>query len=233
VTAEIPEGEDRGDQQQSGCQLAPGNWGRRLVRGLAGGFGGLRVGERLGEKVGGEIGCGIRRRGRVGRAMAVGFNAVGFNATIFISTILIAAIFISLAAVFLLRGIDGRSAVAGDNGRADCFLLAGRSAEIGENGLLLDLAFAQGGEIIGDGFFFVESDLAGVGADEAFVEDAAGKLVEVFVFEGAQHAGADFGGVGDSVEREAALLALLAKFFSERSHGLAPAGGMAVRIEMK
>jgi len=44
-----------------------------------------------------------------------------------------------------------------------------------------------------------------------------GSLVEVFLFEGAQHAGADLGGVGDGFEREAALLALLAKFFSERS----------------
>jgi hypothetical protein len=47
--------------------------------------------------------------------------------------------------------------------------------------LLLDLTFAQGGEVIGYGFFFVESDLAGEGADETFVEDAARKLVEVFI----------------------------------------------------
>ena len=38
-------------------------------------------------------------------------------------------------------------------------------AEIGQDGLLLNLAFAQGLQIIGDGFFFVESDLAGVGAN--------------------------------------------------------------------
>lgn len=134
------------------------------------------------------------------------------------------------AAVFLLRGIEDRLAVAGDNWRGGGFLLAGRSVEIGEDRLLLNLAFAQGCEIIGDGFFFIEADLAGVGADESFIEDAAGELIEVFVFEGAQHAGADFGGVGDGIEREAALLALLAKFFSERSQGRAPAGGMAVRV---
>jgi hypothetical protein len=97
--------------------------------------------------------------------------------------------------------------------------LAGLGAEIWRDGLGLNLALAQGGEIIGYGFFFVEADLAGVGADETLIEDAAGKLVKVFFFDGAEHAGADFGGVGDSVEGDATLLALFAKFFSERTHG--------------
>jgi hypothetical protein len=92
-------------------------------------------------------------------------------------------------------------------------------AEIGEDGLLLNLTLAQRGEIVGHGFFFVEPYLARVGADEPFIEDAAGKLVEVFLFQGAQHASADLGGVGDGVESDAALLALFAKFFSERSQG--------------
>jgi len=94
----------------------------------------------------------------------------------------------------------------------------GRGAQAGQNGLGLNLALAQGGEIVGNGFFFVEADVAGVGPDEPFVENAAGKLVEVFVFDGAEHAGADFRGGGDGVEREAAMLALFAKFFSEGTH---------------
>jgi len=99
-------------------------------------------------------------------------------------------------------------------------------AEIGQDGVGLNLTLAQGREVIGYGFLFVESDLAGVGAHETFVEYAAGKLVEVLVLEGAEHAGADFGRVGDSLERDATLFALLAKFFSERSHGwLRRAGG--------
>ena len=98
-------------------------------------------------------------------------------------------------------------------------------AEIGQDGLLLNLAFAQGLQIIGDGFFFVESDLAGVGANESFIKDPAGKLIEMFVLQGAQHARADLGGIGDGVELEAALLALFAKFFSKRSQRLAPARG--------
>jgi hypothetical protein len=40
----------------------------------------------------------------------------------------------------------------------------------------------------------------------------------VFVFESAQHAGADFCGVRDGIELKTALLALFAKFFSEGSH---------------
>ena len=42
--------------------------------------------------------------------------------------------------------------------------------------------------------------MLGVGANESFVEDAAGKLVEVFFFDGAKHARADFGDVGNVVE---------------------------------
>jgi len=80
------------------------------------------------------------------------------------------------------------------------------------------LVLAQGEEIIGDGFLLVKADLAGVGADETFIEDAAGKLIEVFLFQRAQHAGVDFRGIGDGIEIEAALLALFAKFFPEGSH---------------
>ncbi len=98
--------------------------------------------------------------------------------------------------------------------------------------MLLNLTLAQGSEIVGDSFLFVETDLAGVGAHETFVEDAAGELVEVFVLEGAEHAGADFGGVGDGIERYAALLALLAKFVSKCSQGwLRRAASVAVRID--
>jgi hypothetical protein len=88
-------------------------------------------------------------------------------------------------------------------------------AEVGEQSLRLNLAFAEGSQIVSDGFVFVETNLAGVGADKTFVEDAAGELVEVFVLDGAEHAGADLGGGRDGLEREATQLALSAKFFSE------------------
>jgi hypothetical protein len=102
-------------------------------------------------------------------------------------------------------------------------------ADIRRAGVCLDLIFARlifaqlilshCGQVVGYGFFLVESDLAGVGAHKTLVEDAARELVEVLVFEGAQHASADFGGAGDGIEPDALLLALLAKFFSECTQG--------------
>ena len=82
----------------------------------------------------------------------------------------------------------------------------------------LKLVIAQSDQIVRYRFFFVEADLAGVSAFETLVEDAAGELVEVFVFESAQHAGINFGNFGDGLKRDAALLALFAKFFAERAH---------------
>ena len=111
-------------------------------------------------------------------------------------------------------------------GFGDSTGFAGRRAEIGENLLGLNLTLAQCDKIVGYRFFFIESDLAGVSANETFVEDATGKLVKVFVFQGTQHAGADLGGAGDGVEGDATLLAPLAKFFSERSQRPTPAGGV-------
>jgi hypothetical protein len=96
------------------------------------------------------------------------------------------------------------------------------------------LIFAYGGQVVGYGFFFVEPDLAGVGAHKTFVEDASGELVEVLLFEGAQHASADFGGIGDGLEPDALLLALLAKFFSECTQGrLRQTDSISIRIEME
>jgi hypothetical protein len=132
-------------------------------------------------------------------------------------------------------GLDGRwivAAVVSRAGRAEIVRLEGAiirragwergfgtmRTEVGCNGLGLNLALAQGSEVIGDGFLFVEADLAGVGADETFVEYAAGKQVKAFLFDGAEHAGADFRGVGNGIELDAALLALFAKFVSELTH---------------
>ena len=97
--------------------------------------------------------------------------------------------------------------------------LAAGSTEIRQNLLGLNLTLAQGGKIVGYGLFFIQPNLTGIGAYEAFVKDTAGKLVKVLVFKRAQHARADLSGIGNGIEREAALLALLAKFFPERSHG--------------
>lgn len=82
----------------------------------------------------------------------------------------------------------------------------------------IDLRFAQADKVIGDGFFVVEAEMLGVGANESFIEDPAGKLIEGFIFDGLEHAGADLGYVGDVVEREIFFLARLAEFVSELAH---------------
>ena len=66
----------------------------------------------------------------------------------------------------------------------------------------------RGGHVIGDGLVFVHAQMAGVGADKSFVEDAAGKLIEVVFFQGAQETGPDLGGHSDVVQRDLALFPL-------------------------
>lgn len=83
----------------------------------------------------------------------------------------------------------------------------------------IDLSLAQAGEIGGDGFVVVEFEVLGVGADEAFVEDAAGEAIEVLLFDGLEHTRADLGDVGNVIERERFFLALFAKFIAEFAHG--------------
>jgi len=61
--------------------------------------------------------------------------------------------------------------------------------------------------------------MLGVGANESFIEDTAGKLVEVFFFDGLQHAGANLGDAGNVVERELFRFAGFAEFVAEYGHG--------------
>lgn len=82
----------------------------------------------------------------------------------------------------------------------------------------IHLGLAEAGEIVGDGVSVVEAEVLGVGANESLVKDAAGELVEVLFFDGLQHARADFGDVGNVIERDAFGLARLAKFVSELAH---------------
>ena len=95
----------------------------------------------------------------------------------------------------------------------------GRRGWFGLPGSLgLQLRLADTLEIFGDGFFGVESEMLGVGADESFIEDAAGKLIEVFLLDRLEHARTDLDDVGNVIEREFFRLARLAKFFSECAH---------------
>ncbi len=82
----------------------------------------------------------------------------------------------------------------------------------------IDLRLAQASKVIGDGVLRIEAEMFGVGADETFVEDAAGQLVEMFFFDGLQHARADLGDVGNVIVRELFFLARFAKFVAEFAH---------------
>ena len=137
--------------------------------------------------------------------------------SIFVATKLLAPIFGEKLAAAVVAGVSvARTIVV----RIANFRRAGVCLDLILAYLILArLIFGHCGQVVGYGFFFVESDLAGVGAHKTFVEDAAGELVEVLLFEGAQHAGADLGGVGDGIEPDASLLALLTKFFSECTQG--------------
>jgi hypothetical protein len=70
-------------------------------------------------------------------------------------------------------------------------------------------------QIVGDGLILIESNRAGVGADEAFVENAPGQLGELVFFERLKHARADLGRRRNLVESDFALLALKLQFFPE------------------
>lgn len=146
--------------------------------------------------------------------------ATNFVAALFIASalacreIVAVIVFVFALAVWMMAG--WKDVVPGIGGR-DWASLASWSAEVRQNLLGLSLTLAQSGEVVRDGFFLVEADLAGISADETFIEDSARKLVKVFVLQGAEHARADFCAVGDGIELEAAPLALLAKFFSESS----------------
>ena len=72
----------------------------------------------------------------------------------------------------------------------------------------LGQAGRAGGHEISNRLVFVEAQMAGVGADEPFVEDTAGKLVEVLFLEGNDEFGRDLGRNRDVVQRDLALFSL-------------------------
>ncbi len=60
--------------------------------------------------------------------------------------------------------------------------------------------------------------MLGVSANKSFIEDAAGKLIEIFLFDRLEHARADLDDIGDVIEREFFRLARLAEFVPELAH---------------
>jgi hypothetical protein len=60
--------------------------------------------------------------------------------------------------------------------------------------------------------------MLGVGANKSLIEDAPGKLIEMFFFDRAEHAHPNLGDVGNVIERELFFLARFAEFVSEFAH---------------
>ena len=100
-------------------------------------------------------------------------------------------------------------------------------------GLRIELSLAQSPQISGDCVFRVESQHLGVGANESLIEDTAGEHIELLLLDGLQHPRVDLGDVGNVIERKAAPLAFLAKFFPECSHERTPTGGKLARLTMR
>lgn len=82
----------------------------------------------------------------------------------------------------------------------------------------IDLGLMKACEIVRDGVFGVEAEMLGVGADKSFIEDAAGELIEAFLFDCLQHARADLGDVRHVIEGELFALARSTEFISELAH---------------
>ena len=94
----------------------------------------------------------------------------------------------------------------------------------------VDLCLTEAGEIIGDGFFGVHSEMLGVGANESLVEDTAGELIEVLFFDGLKHTRTDLGDIGNGIERDVFFLACLAEFVSEFAHSVLPGKASFARM---
>ena len=75
--------------------------------------------------------------------------------------------------------------------------------------------------------------MLGIGANKSLIEDAAGKLIEVLFFDGAQHAHPDLGDVGNVIEREFFFLARFAEFVSEFAHVVLSGDGNIIGQEKR
>jgi len=72
-------------------------------------------------------------------------------------------------------------------------------------------------EIVSNGLLFVNAKMTSVRANITLVKDASRQQLELFVFQSAQQTGANLGGCGNLVQRDAARLALPPQAFTERA----------------
>jgi hypothetical protein len=82
----------------------------------------------------------------------------------------------------------------------------------------VDLRLAKACQVVVNSVFGIQTEVLGVGADESAIENAAREFIELFLFDGLQHAPADLGDVRNVVEREFLTFPRLPEFVSEITH---------------
>ena len=83
-------------------------------------------------------------------------------------------------------------------------------------GRRLHLSRSRNFQVFANCFFRVHPQKPRVGANESFIENAAGKLLEIISLYGPQKPGADLGGFGGVIQRNALPLPLLLHLCAQR-----------------
>ena len=76
-----------------------------------------------------------------------------------------------------------------------------------------------GKRVVRYGLVFIDSQEMCVGTNEAFIEDAAGKVVKVLALQRLKVAAGNFGGFGDFIQRNAAHLPFTPQPVAKYAHG--------------
>jgi hypothetical protein len=77
---------------------------------------------------------------------------------------------------------------------------------------------ARSRHVIGDSLVFIKTNVASVCANESFIEDTAGKLLELFLFQRTEQTSANLGVQRDVVEGDPPLFPLFFQTIAEGSH---------------
>ena len=85
-------------------------------------------------------------------------------------------------------------------------------------------ALSGGFQIVGNRLILIQPYMAGIGSHKAFVENTARQLVEVFVLQGLQHAGANLGGEGNLIQRDGTLFAFELQSLTKGRQAILPSG---------
>ena len=81
--------------------------------------------------------------------------------------------------------------------------------------LALRLRLRGGRGVIRDRLIFIDTEIAGIGAHKAAIENPPGKGVEVFFFQGFQVTAGDFGRFGDLIQSNASHFPFAPQPFAE------------------